>query len=122
MRRLWKIHPGGEPVSAATCLEALKTAEPERVLCERLRCDLRAKEVSLHRSGREALRVALVHLAKRTGRSEVVIPAYTCFSVAAASVAAGLQVRVVDVDLRGRIDAEALRSLPLERAAENTSI
>jgi dTDP-4-amino-4,6-dideoxygalactose transaminase len=114
---LWRLHPGGDPIALATCLDALKTAAPERALREGLQRDLGAKRVSLHHSGREALRVALVDLAERTGRSEVVIPAYTCFSVAAASVAAGLRVRVVDVDLRGRIDAEALRSLPLERAA-----
>ncbi len=45
------------------------------------------------------------------------LPAYTCFSVPAAAVAAGLRVRLVDVTAEGRIDAEALAKLPLERAA-----
>jgi dTDP-4-amino-4,6-dideoxygalactose transaminase len=78
---------------------------------------LDAEEVTLHASGREALRVAFAQLASERGRSEVVIPAYTCWSVPAAAVAAGLQVRLVDVNLRGQIDAEALAKLPLERAA-----
>jgi dTDP-4-amino-4,6-dideoxygalactose transaminase len=61
--------------------------------------------------------MALAALAAARGRSEVVVPAYTCFSVPASAVAAGLRVRLVDVDERGRIDLGALAKLPLERAA-----
>jgi len=46
----------------------------------------------------------------------VLLPAYTCYSVPAAAVAAGLRVRLVDVDHAGRLDLEALRAAPLERA------
>ena len=74
-------------------------------------------EVDFHASGRAALAWAFRVLADRTARSEVVIPAYTCYSVPAAAVAAGLRVRLVDVDLRGQIDVHALRRLPFDRAA-----
>ena len=52
------------------------------------------------------------------GRDEVLVPAYTCFSIPASAVAAGLCVRLVDVTLSGRIDAKALDPLPLEGAAD----
>ncbi len=70
-----------------------------------------------HRSGREALRATFVTLAARSSRDEVIVPAYTCYSVAAAAVAAGLRVRLVDVDANGQIDRASLAKLPLERAA-----
>jgi dTDP-4-amino-4,6-dideoxygalactose transaminase len=76
-----------------------------------------ARHAALFASGREALRVAMHALAKRSGRGEAVLPAYTCWSVAAAAVAAGLRVRLVDVDARGQIDLAALHALPLERVA-----
>jgi dTDP-4-amino-4,6-dideoxygalactose transaminase len=72
--------------------------------------------VGFYASGREAARVALEALAARTGRTEVILPAYTCWSLASAVVAARLRVRLVDVDARGWIDPEALAALPLERA------
>jgi dTDP-4-amino-4,6-dideoxygalactose transaminase len=48
-------------------------------------------------SGRAALCRYLRHAA-RAGRDEVVVPAYTCWSVPASVVRAGLKVRLVDVD------------------------
>ena len=51
------------------------------------------------------------------GRDEIIVPGYTCYSVPAAAVAAGLRVRLVDVDAEGRIDLADLARLPLERAA-----
>lgn len=63
------------------------------------------------------MRIALSRLAARTGRAEVVLPAYCCFSIPASAVAAGLRVRLVEVDARGGVDPEALARLPLERAA-----
>jgi dTDP-4-amino-4,6-dideoxygalactose transaminase len=76
-----------------------------------------ARRVALLTSGREALRVAMRQLAARSGRDEVAIAAYTCWSVAAAAVAAGLRVRLVDVDARGWLDRAALRRVPWERTA-----
>jgi dTDP-4-amino-4,6-dideoxygalactose transaminase len=91
-------------------------ARERRPLDERLARRLQAPRVRLCASGREALRVGLKQLARRSGRCEVILPAYACWSVPAAAVAAGLRVRLVDVDERGGIAPEALWALPLERA------
>ncbi len=116
-RRFARLPPGGSPIGWGASWSALRVREPERAVREALRSRLGAEVVTLHASGREALRVALAHLAKQSGRSEVVVPAYTCFSVPASAVAAGLRVRLVDVTAEGQIDRAALAKLPLERAA-----
>jgi dTDP-4-amino-4,6-dideoxygalactose transaminase len=95
----------------------MRARAPGDAICAELREGLGAELVTLHASGREALRVAVSHLARQSGRNEVIVPAYTCFSVPASIVAAGLSVRLVDVDASGRIDVGALEKLPLERAA-----
>lgn len=107
-----RLPPGGTPIARAAWRAALFEPEPERVLCEALARALGAARVALYASGREALRVAFARLAKRSGRGEVLLPAYTCYSVPAAAVAAGLRVRLVDVTPEGRIDAAALERLP----------
>ena len=91
--------------------------DAERELCAGLAERLGGARVTLHASGREALRVAFRALAEHSGRREVALPAYVCFSVPAAAVAAGLSVRLVDVDESGRLDAESLARLPLENVA-----
>jgi dTDP-4-amino-4,6-dideoxygalactose transaminase len=73
--------------------------------------------LTLHASGREALRVAFAQLAALSDRDEIWVPGYTCFSIPAAAVAAGLRVRLVEIGLDGRIDPDALARMPLERAA-----
>jgi dTDP-4-amino-4,6-dideoxygalactose transaminase len=109
--------PGGERVSARAIAAAWRARGAGAALAAALRARLGVEHVELTTSGREALRITLARLAARRGRSEVVLPAYTCWSVAASAVAAGLRVRLVDVDERGRIDLAALATLPLERAA-----
>ncbi len=54
--------------------------------------------VFLTSSGKSGLTLILRALKGLTGRRQVVIPAYTCFSVPAAVVRAGLAVRVCDID------------------------
>jgi dTDP-4-amino-4,6-dideoxygalactose transaminase len=49
-------------------------------------------------SGKAALTVALQALHSLSPRNEVVIPAYTCFSVPSAVIKAGLKVRLCDID------------------------
>ncbi len=50
-------------------------------------------------TGRAAMTVAFREMALASpGRDEVIVPGYTCYSVAAAAVRAGLKVRPVDVD------------------------
>ena len=98
-------------------MRLLMPARHAHVVLDELESLLGRRPVALFRSGREALRVALRQLAEASGRDEVIIPAYCCYSVPAAAVAAGLRVRLVDVDSSARIDVQALRSLPLEGAA-----
>lgn len=59
---------------------------------------LRVRHVFLLGSGRAALAVALRALQTLSPRREVVVPAYTCFSVPAAIQRAGLTVAPCDVD------------------------
>lgn len=118
MRRfITRLPPGGTRISRRQLLRVAGSSEAGRSLRAGLETMLGCSAVTLHASGREALRVALSRAATQTGRQEVLIPAYTCFSVPAAAVAAGLRVRLVDVGLDGGIDPEALRRAPLERAA-----
>jgi perosamine synthetase len=112
-----RLPPGGVPIRAGACWRALSARDPARRLQAGLEALLGGARVDLYASGREALRVALAALARRSGRDEVLVPGYTCFSIPAAAVAAGLRVRLVDLDSRGRVDAKALAELPLERAA-----
>lgn len=115
--RFGRLPPAGSPITPAECVAALRIREPARALIEGLRAILGLEYVTLYASGREALRVALAHLARHSGRVEVAVPAYTCFSVPAAAVAAGLRVRLIDVTPSGQIDLESLARTPLEDAA-----
>jgi dTDP-4-amino-4,6-dideoxygalactose transaminase len=73
--------------------------------------------VSLFSSGRAAL-AALLQSARAAARDEVALPAYTCWSVAAAAVRAGLRVRLFDVDpLTGCADPDSLTSANLGKSA-----
>ena len=95
----------------------LREDDPERGLRRELETRFAGRRLTLHASGREALRVAFGQLAAETRRREVAIPAYACFSIPAAAVAAGLRVRLVDVDARGQLDLDAFDGLPLESVA-----
>jgi perosamine synthetase len=76
-------------------------AAPGRTL-ERLRAEIRAhfgvSDVFLVSSGTAALALTLAALRSRSTRTEVVLPAYTCPSVPAAVLHAGLRPRLCDVD------------------------
>jgi dTDP-4-amino-4,6-dideoxygalactose transaminase len=76
-----------------------------------------ANSVALHGSGRAAL-ASFLEIARRTDRDEVVLPAYTCWSLPAAVVRTGHRVRLIDVDPRTLVvDLEAVGRVPLERVA-----
>lgn len=118
--RWTRVPPAGDPIAWA-CLGRALARDSAAARAERLGAALApllpGARLQLHASGREALRALLAWLAGRSGRDEVLLPAYTCFSVASAAVAAGLRVRLVDVDDRGALDAEDLAAQPLDRAA-----
>ena len=117
---LSQLPPAGHPWTGRNLMELVRHISGKNIQASILYAFSQRfpdSEVDFHASGRAALAWAFRVLADRTARSEVIIPAYTCYSVPAAAVAAGLRVRLVDVDLRGQIDVHALRRLPLERAA-----
>jgi dTDP-4-amino-4,6-dideoxygalactose transaminase len=67
-------------------------------------------------SGRAALTVLLQAMRQHVDRREVVVPAYTCFSVASAVARAGLTIRLCDVDpVTLDLDLAALGRLDLAR-------
>ena len=68
---------------------------------EKTLCDyLKVKQCVLANSGRALLYLLLEALKKKDGstRDEVLIPGYTCYSVAASIARAGLKIRVYDLD------------------------
>lgn len=109
--------PGGSSYTYSQCRAAIRNPNPLRLVHAGLLELLGPACLTLHASGREALRVAFSQLAARRDRDEIWMPGYTCFSIPAAAVAAGLRVRLVEVGLDGRIDPNALARMPLERAA-----
>lgn len=69
-----------------------------RAVEESLRAYFGVRRIFLVSSGTAALTVALRALKSLAPRREVVIPAYTCFSVPAAVLKAGLQVKLCDIN------------------------
>ena len=94
------------PAAAEVTAAALLRAAAGIVLGARYRRRVEAqvkdyfgvRSVFLTSSGQAALTLILGALKSLTGRRQVVIPAYTCFSVPAAVTRAGLEVRVCDID------------------------
>ena len=87
---------GGALVRAATGIVA---GERYRRRVEReLKHYFGVRYVFLTSSGKSGLTLILRALKGLTGRRQVVIPAYTCFSVPAAVIRAGLDVRICDID------------------------
>lgn len=112
-----RLSPGGSALPLRIAGALWRAEDPAAGLQAALAGWLGEGRAAFAASGREALRVAFADAAARTGRVEVAMPAYACFSIPAAAVAAGLRVRLVDVDAAGRLDAEAVRALPSGRVA-----
>ena len=101
--RLRRIPPAAAPLSARDLWRGARgffggdeaTARVERELAD----VLRVKRVFLTSSGRAGLTLTLKALVRLSPvRREVILPAYTCFSVPAAVDRAGLTVGLCDVD------------------------
>jgi dTDP-4-amino-4,6-dideoxygalactose transaminase len=93
------VPPVAVPFGVTRILHAAlrRGAAGEAGLAVRLASRMGACRATLFGSGRAALAAALRSLASE-GRDEVVVPAYTCWSVPAAIVRCGLRVRLADVD------------------------
>lgn len=111
------LAPAGTPISLRTYLAAAARMPRSADTAERLAGAL--AQHSGHRSawltstGRAGMVIALRALAKAANdpkRTDVVIPAYTCYSVAASVAKAGLRPRLCDIDPHTlSIDPEQLR-------------
>jgi perosamine synthetase len=77
----------------------LRPARALEALEQSLREELGVEHVFLVSSGRAGLTLILRALRRLSGRRRVVVPGYTCFSVAAAVVKAGLDVVACDLEL-----------------------
>ena len=100
---LRSLSPVGTPLRLRTVLAAVRSArrgDQPRVFARALAARLEGAACIPVSSGRAALTLILETLREQVDprRNEVVIPAYTCFSVPSAIVRAGLKVVPCDVD------------------------
>jgi len=111
------VPPAGAPLSARAILKAaVPSAREKSGFTEILRRQLGERHIHLVSSGRAALTLLLRAVQQLSNRREVVIPAYTCFSVPSAVVRAGLTIRLCDVDPKTLdLDQSALLRLDLEK-------
>lgn len=102
MRIQRTIPPAAAPLSVGDLLHGLAGIFCGRVYRRRLESEVRehfdVTHVFLVSSGKAALTLILKALTRLSDRRQVLIPAYTCFSVPAAIVKAGLEMRLADVD------------------------
>lgn len=102
---------------SAVISAAVRSWEVEGRVTRLLRQRLGVPNVFLVSSGRAALTLILRSLQRLSRRQEVIIPAYTCFSVPSAVARSGLTIRLCDVDPKTLdLDHAALLRLDLSRA------
>ena len=118
MTKFRLVPPAGAPLPIRAVLSSVYPASSSQSsLEELLKARLRVPHVFPVSSGRASLTVLLRALQHLSHRREVVIPAYTCFSVPSAVVRAGLTIRLCDVDPKTLdLDQNALRRLDLDKA------
>lgn len=98
------VPPAGTPFSISNVLQILKSrflsSNAEGIFADSIKSHTGAKFCYFLNSGRTALLIALKALSKLTdpAKNEVVIPAYTCPSVASAVARAGLKIKLVDIN------------------------
>lgn len=100
--RFRHVSPAGAPIRVSDVLASTirLAAEPniEAELSDAIRSRFGVRHVTLTSTGRAGLTLLLRALRRlRPDRSEVILPSYTCFSVAASVVKAGLRPKLIDV-------------------------
>ncbi len=97
------VAPAGSPVSTTTLIGAMvsrgKREKTKAALTEKLVKLIGAQKFFFTNSGRTGLTMILkaMQTTTRSERNVVILPAYTCYSVAAAVIRAGLKIRLVDL-------------------------
>lgn len=101
--RFHYLAPAGAPIHALDLVRAtgalLSGADVHRRLRERIAARFGVRHSVLTSTGRAGMTMLLRALARLApaGRDEVVLPSYTCYSLAASTIKAGLKPRLVDV-------------------------
>ena len=105
MRFLRQIAPAGTPIKITEIilwiLDIATGKDRTTELCEKIKKKYKTKHCYLMSSGRAAMAMLFKIIKDNNDnslRNEVVIPSYTCYSVAAAAEIAGLKVRICDID------------------------
>jgi perosamine synthetase len=116
------VPPAGTPVSIADLVRMVSRRLSSGSVTDEFVSSIGGLLGSKHQfglsSGKGALTLLLKALAARDsgGRDEVIVPAYTCFTVPAAVIRAGLKVRPVDIRPETLdIDPESLSRIPSSR-------
>ena len=116
------VAPAGTPISPLTFAVSLArgwTSSAEIPLGEGLAAHAGHRRYWLVSTGRAAMVLALQamrDLSKDPQRVEVIVPAYTCYSVPASVIKAGLKPRLCDVDPASlSLDPDALRKFDFSR-------
>ncbi len=96
-----KIPPAGTPISLKDISRALSSFlyNPEDYFLSEIKAFFNTKYCFLFSSGRASLTVilnALKEIDKR--RNKIIIPAFTCYSVASSVIRAGLNMKLCDID------------------------
>lgn len=99
------IAPAGTPIGLGTLISAgldqMFGRDTEAALSDAIRTRYGVRHCFVISSGRAAMTLilrSLVRLRNDPSRNEVIVPGYTCYSVAASAILAGLKLRVVDID------------------------
>jgi perosamine synthetase len=97
------IAPAGAPISLGDLARwaslAVASTDPQVALADLVRAKFGLQHAAFTSTGRAGMTILLQALRRLAGpaRNEVVMPSYTCYSVAASAVKAGLKVRLVDI-------------------------
>lgn len=99
----YKLAPAGAPITFSAILGGIRALYKQRDALEEFQKDIRSylnvKSCFLISSGRAALFLILKVLQKRLKKKEVIVPGYTCFTVAASIARAGLNIIPCDLSI-----------------------
>ena len=113
---LRSIAPAGTQIRFAEIFASLSSFFSKSRSCDEFKQKLceyfQVKDCFLVSSGRAALTLTLKTLRKTRNKDEVIIPAYTCFSVPSAIAKAGLKISLCDISMETLdLDVEKLSRL-----------